>query len=168
MGRNKPSLGQARSSPLVTKMSLSAPPSAKNVGVVDHDAAVHHHQGSGAGGPPSGVFVDAGELEPEGGSLRGQRVVDDPGQLGAPPEHVDEIDAAGDVPDPPKDPLAKDLLLPRIDGHDLVAPLEEVAADAVGVAVGLGREADDRDPSRFGEEPAEGAFVGITEQTSPC
>ena len=90
-------------------------------------------------------LVDTAELGPDRGRGGREDVVEHHRQVLAAPEDVDEVDRLGHVLHPTVDLLAEDLVLARVDRHDLVPVLLEIASDAVGVAVGLRRQADDRD-----------------------
>src|SRR6266545_5845017 len=133
-------------------------------GVIDHQAAVHDHGDAGRGCPARPRLVDAVELEPECGSAGSQGVVDDRMQVLASPEHVHQIERSLDVLDAAIDLPPEDLLLAGIHRDHVVAPLEEVAGHAVGVAVRLRGKAHDRDPPRVLQEVAEALVVGIAER----
>jgi hypothetical protein len=106
--------------------------------------------------------VHAAELKPERRRPRCHGVLDHVGQTLAPPEHVDEVDAARDVLDSAVNVLAQDLVFPRVDRNHLVAALQQIAGDSMAVAMGLGGKADDRDAPSFGKKPRERGIVGVT------
>ena len=136
--------------------------------MVDHDAAVHHDGGTRRGGAGRGLLVDAAELEPQGRCAGREGVIDDIREVLAPSEYVHYLNAAGNVRDPAVDAETEDLLLAWVDGHDLITAIEQVAGDAVRVAMRLGRESDDGDPPGLLEEFPDGLLTRVTEQTSPC
>src|SRR6266571_8136633 len=129
-------------------------------GVIDHQAAVHDHREARCGRPVRSRLVDAVELEPEGARAGGQGVVDDLGQGLTAPEHVHEVERPRDVLDAAIDLPPEDLLLAGIHRRHVVAPLEEVAGDAVRVAVGSRGQTHDRDPPRALQEIADALVVG--------
>ena len=94
---------------------------------------------------------------------RGQRVVDDCGQVLASPEDVHEIDRTRDVLDAAIDLLPEDLLLAGIDGDDLVAALEEVAGDAVRIPVRFRGKAHDGDAAHALEQALDRLVVRVPE-----
>src|SRR5262245_53959863 len=131
--------------------------------MVDHDAAVHHHGRAGGAGASRRSLVDAAELEPESGRSSGEGVVHDLGEVLAPAEYVHYVNAAWNVLDPAVHGQAQDLVLAGVDRHDLVAAVEQIAGDAVRVAMRLGRETHDRDPSCFLQELPDRVLGRVTE-----
>jgi len=78
-------------------------------------------------------------------------------------EDVDEVHPPRDVLHAAVDHLPEDPLLAGIDGDEIIALLEEVARDAVRVAMGLGGKSHDRDAARPQQQAPRGLLVRVRE-----
>ena len=126
----------------------------------DEEAGVFDYKKAGGAGLLGRGWVRDSLLEPEDPGADGDGGIGDGRDLFRTAEHVDDINAIGDVFEARVGFFAENFGFVGVDGDDAVAGRLQVSGDFVGGAAGIGGEADDRDVFVDAEELDDGVGSG--------